>query len=213
MIQPEQKQIKKKEKNYKKFYLNFDAAVSNNLLALESATKYLNSNIKVNGLKGKLGDSVKVGATDKGDKQKNTILVQVDNKMNFSKRYLKYLVKKFLKRENIDKKIIRKYRKFIQKSVKGKVNSEVILNFIKGNIIPPFKIDDIEFKSINTNYIIWLFSHEEMHFWYSEFHEEFLDKLVNILTSKYNVNEEDEIELLKCYIINLNKIYHSVDTS
>jgi len=101
MIQGDQKQIKKKEKSYKKFYVNFDAAVSNNLLALEAAIKYLNNNIKVNGLKGKLADSVKVGATDKGDKQKNTICIQADTKMKFSKRYIKYLVKKFLKRENI----------------------------------------------------------------------------------------------------------------
>lgn len=100
MSQPD-KQIKKKEKSYKKYYVNFDAAVSNSLLALESAVKYLNNNIKVNGLKGKLSDSVKVGATDKGDKQKNTILIQADNKMKFSKRYIKYLVKKFLKKENI----------------------------------------------------------------------------------------------------------------
>ena len=38
---------------------------------------------------------------DKKEKQKNTILVQADTKMKFSKRYIKYLVKKFLKRENI----------------------------------------------------------------------------------------------------------------
>ena len=93
--------IKRKEKTFKKYYVNFDAAVSNNILALESPLKYLQNNIKVNGLRGKLGDSVKVSATDKGDKQKNTILVQADNKMKFSKRYIKYLVKKYLKKENI----------------------------------------------------------------------------------------------------------------
>ena len=95
------KQIKKKEKGYKKFTVDFNAAVSNNLLSLESAIKYLSQNIKVNGLKGKLGDSVKVSSTDKRDKQKNTVLVQADNQMKFSKRYIKYLVKKFLKRESI----------------------------------------------------------------------------------------------------------------
>lgn len=102
MIQNEPaKQIKKKEKTYKKYTVDFNAAVSNNLLSLEAAIKYLNQNIKVNGLKNKLGDSVKVASTDKKDKQKNTVLIQADTKIKFSKRYIKYLVKKFLKRENI----------------------------------------------------------------------------------------------------------------
>jgi len=103
MIQgePATKQIKKKEKSYKKYTIDFNAAVSNNLLSLEAAIKYLNHNIKVNGLKNKLGDSVKVASADGKDRQKNTVQVQADTKMKFSKRYIKYLVKKFLKRENI----------------------------------------------------------------------------------------------------------------
>lgn len=101
MSQAEAKQIKKKEKIYKKYYVDFNAAISNNLLSLEAAIKFLNNNIKVNGLKNKLGESVKVSASTQKDRQKNTILVQADNKIKFSKRYIKYLVKKFLKRENI----------------------------------------------------------------------------------------------------------------
>jgi len=81
--------------------VDLNQAVSNNLISLEAAIKYLDSNIKVNGVKNKLGESVKVTATDKKEKQKNTILVQADTKMKFSKRYIKYLVKKFLKRESI----------------------------------------------------------------------------------------------------------------
>ena len=96
-----QRTIKKKEKSYRKYYVDLNQAVSNNLLSLEAAVKFLNSGIKVNGLKGKLGDSVKVSQTDKKDKQKNTLVVAVDNTMKFSKRYVKYLIKKFLKRESI----------------------------------------------------------------------------------------------------------------
>lgn len=96
-----QKEIQKKQKSYKKYHINFDAAVSNSLIALESASKYLINNIKVNTLKGKQGESVRVNISEKGDKMKNSILIEADNKMRFSKRYLKYLVKKFLKKENI----------------------------------------------------------------------------------------------------------------
>jgi large subunit ribosomal protein L22e len=92
---------KKKDKHYKKFTVDFNQAVNNNLLSVEAAVKYLNQNIKVNGLKGKLGDSVLVATTDKKEKQKNCLIVQADNTMKFSKRYVKYLIKKFLKRENV----------------------------------------------------------------------------------------------------------------
>ncbi len=96
-----QKTQKKKDKTYKKFTVDFNQAVSNNLLTLENASKYLAQNIKLKGLKGKLGDSIKVHQTEKKDKQKNTLVVSVENShdIKFSKRYIKYLVKKFLKRE------------------------------------------------------------------------------------------------------------------
>jgi large subunit ribosomal protein L22e len=96
------KQRTKKEKSYRKLHIDFDSPVTNNILTLESAKKYLESNIKVNGLKAKLGDSVKVLTSDKKDNKKNNIVVHADNAMKFSKRYIKYLVKKFLKRENIN---------------------------------------------------------------------------------------------------------------
>ena len=93
--------FKKKEKSYKKYTVDFSSPVENKLLSLEAASKYLNSNIKVNGLKGKLGESIKVSISDKKDRAKNTILILVDNKIEFSKKYIKYLLKKFLKREGI----------------------------------------------------------------------------------------------------------------
>ena len=89
------------KRTYKVFNVDFNSPCSNNLLTLESAQKYLASNFKVNGLKNKLGESIKVAMTDKKDKRKNTIVVSVDNKLQFSKRYIKYLVKKYLRREGI----------------------------------------------------------------------------------------------------------------
>ena len=86
---------------YKVYTVDFNSPCSNNLLTLESAEKYLKTNFKVNGLKGKLGETIKVASTDKKDSKKNTIVVSVDNKVQFSKRYIKYLVKKFLRREGI----------------------------------------------------------------------------------------------------------------
>ena len=96
------KKVEKKAKAYRTYLVDFDQAVSNNLMSLDTAVKYFSQNIKVQGLKNKLEDSVKVSTSDKRDKnKKNNINIQVDVKMKFSKRYIKYLVKKFLKRENI----------------------------------------------------------------------------------------------------------------
>ena len=89
---------------YKVFNVDFNSPFSNNLLTLEGAQKYLATNFKVNGLKLKADDKnakIKVAMTDKKDKRKNTIVISVDNKLQFSKRYIKYLVKKYLRREGI----------------------------------------------------------------------------------------------------------------
>ena len=63
----------KKEKSYKKYTVDLNSPVSNKLLSLEAASKYLQSNIKVGGLKNKLGDSVKVTQSDKKDKLKDVL--------------------------------------------------------------------------------------------------------------------------------------------
>jgi large subunit ribosomal protein L22e len=90
-----------KQKSYKKYTVDFNSPVDNNLLTLESALKYMQSNMKINGLKGKLGNTIKISITGKKDKNKNTLIVSVDSQLQFSKRYIRYLVKKFLKREGI----------------------------------------------------------------------------------------------------------------
>jgi large subunit ribosomal protein L22e len=90
-----------KEKVYKKFFVDFSEPLDNKLLSIESAMKYLNSNMKIDGLKGNLKDFIKISVDDK--RNKKCLLIQVDNQMQFSKKYIKYLVKKFLKREGIVK--------------------------------------------------------------------------------------------------------------
>ena len=89
----------KKEKVYKKFYVDFSEPLDNKLLSIESASKFLNSNMKIDGLKGNLKDIIKINVNEK--KNKKCLLIQVDNQLQFSKKYIKYLVKKFLKREGI----------------------------------------------------------------------------------------------------------------
>jgi len=90
-----------KEKVYKKYFVDFSEPLDNKLLSIESAMKYINSNMKIDGLKGNLKNFVKINVDEK--RNKKCLLIQVDNQMQFSKKYIKYLVKKFLKREGIVK--------------------------------------------------------------------------------------------------------------
>ena len=107
MKKPARKEVPKT--TYKSFSVDLNAPCNNKLLTVESAQKYLQTNFKVNGLRLKeskeAGDNkpIKVSSTDKSDKRKNTVIIQVDNKIKFSKRYIKYLVKKFLRREGISR--------------------------------------------------------------------------------------------------------------
>ena len=101
MISKKEEAKDAKQKTYKKYTVDFNSPVDNNLLTLESALKYMQSNMKINGLKGKLGNTIKISSTGKKDKNKNTLIVSVDSQLQFSKRYIRYLLKKFLKREGI----------------------------------------------------------------------------------------------------------------
>ena len=96
------KEAKVKAKTFRKFYVDFAEVIKNNLVTLEAAIRYLNDNIKLNNLKTHKDKAtfIKVTAGGKGDR-KNTLCVEIENSVKASKRYIKYLVKRFLKKENI----------------------------------------------------------------------------------------------------------------
>ena len=91
-----------KQISYKKFTVDFSSPLENKLLTLESVLHYLQTNMKLNGLKGKLGKSIIINL-DELKKNKNAIIISVDSSLKFSKRYIRYLVKKYLKKEGIAK--------------------------------------------------------------------------------------------------------------
>ena len=96
------KEAKTKVRTYRKFYVDFAEVIKNNLVTLEAAIRYLNDNIKLNNLKTHKDKTtfIKVTAGGKGDR-KNTLCVEIENSVKASKRYIKYLTKRFLKKENI----------------------------------------------------------------------------------------------------------------
>mmetsp|Transcript_3321 Transcript_3321/g.6714 ORF Transcript_3321/g.6714 Transcript_3321/m.6714 type:complete len:141 (-) Transcript_3321:32-454(-) len=81
------------KKSMAKFVIDCSAPVEDKVLDPASFEKFLHDRIKVNGKAGDLGDAVTVTR----DKTKITVQAQLP----FSKRYLKYLTKKYLKKQQL----------------------------------------------------------------------------------------------------------------
>merc|ERR1711861_25339 len=83
-----------KQKNKTKtFVLDCARPVDDKIMEIGSFEKFLKDRVKVNGKAGVLGDSVTI------TKDKSRIVVTTEVEM--SKRYLKYLTKKYLKKHNV----------------------------------------------------------------------------------------------------------------
>merc|ERR1712151_1336892 len=82
-----------KKKISHKFILNCRLPIEDNVIVLKDFESYLSQHIKVDNKTGNLGSSVSV-STDKDT-------VVVESKIPFSKRYLKYLTKKYLKKQEL----------------------------------------------------------------------------------------------------------------
>ena len=84
----------KKKKIGLKFIVDCTHPVEDNIFNVANFEKYLLERIKVGGKTGNLGNAVSLG------REKNTRLV-LNSDIPFSKRYLKYLTKRYLKKNNL----------------------------------------------------------------------------------------------------------------
>ncbi|KIY45453.1 ribosomal protein L22e [Fistulina hepatica ATCC 64428] len=85
-------------KSTHKFVIDYSKPAGDGVFDGADFEKFLHDRIKVDGKAGQLGDSVKI-TRDSKEGGKNTILVT--SNIAFSKRYLKYLTKKFLKKNQL----------------------------------------------------------------------------------------------------------------
>jgi hypothetical protein len=154
--------------------------------------------------------------------------IKVNHKRRFRDihPFLKTFNPKFLKKENIDKKIFRRFRKFVKKLYKQEKNIQIFSKnvqfwkeFFTKNMLPPIKINTpegglIEHKSFNTQYLIWLFSQKGTNELFELFiKEESEDLLLNFI-KEYNLlesKEENIIDKLKEYIQLIPQIYYTKD--
>merc|ERR1719174_351031 len=83
----------KAKKTTLKFTVDCQQPVDDNILTVQDLEKFFKERIKVNGKTGNLGDQVTIA------REKSKINVTAE--APFSKRYLKYLTKKYLKKQQL----------------------------------------------------------------------------------------------------------------
>ena len=167
-----------------------------------------NSKISINS---KISNNSKISINSKGSTK--------SYKSDLRKKKIKEFKFKHLKRENVDKKILRKFKKFLKNKLKEKKDNEVKnyinnnefwLEYIKVNLMPPFNYDKEKksFKSFNTQYLCWFFEHKFALELFNIFTKNYYDDLLKLIINTYNLDEDTEdYLLLKTYINTMPLIY------
>jgi hypothetical protein len=146
--------------------------------------------------------------------------IKTKEKLKNQVPFLKDFNPKFLKKENIDKKILRKFRNYVKVMYKEdkdyfeNYDKNFWINFISTNLLPPMKYRDenrilIEFKSFNTQYLLWLFSKSGTVELYKEFSLKSGEELLQSFLEIYDLHKQEfeVIEKLKYYIYYMHDIY------
>ncbi|KAF1814987.1 ribosomal protein L22e, partial [Eremomyces bilateralis CBS 781.70] len=85
---------KKGQKITKKFVINAAQPANDKIFDVSAFEKFLHDRIKVDGRTGNLGDTIQISQVGEGK-------IEVVAHQEFSGRYLKYLTKKFLKKQQL----------------------------------------------------------------------------------------------------------------
>ena len=215
---------------------NFYNEKNNNLNKINN---FKNNNLKNNNNQ---NNNNNINNNDNNQNNNNIININSDNSESGNKRHSKIsinsksstksyksdlrkkkIIKEFkfkqLKRENVDKKILRKFKKFLKHKLKDKTDNEVknyIKNnefwpeYIKNNLMPPFSYEkeNISFKSFNTQYLCWFFEHKFALELFNIFIKNNYDDLLQLIENTYNLSEKaDDFILLKTYLNTMPLIY------
>ena len=127
----------------------------------------------------------------------------------------------YVKRELLDKTIIRQFRKYVIESshkknyglIKQPKDNSFLILFKNQNILPPVNYvngntgEVVIFKSFNTKFLLWLFSKEGIKEIYFNFLRDEGNDLINEISRYYDVNDNDKVKL-NYYINNLPNIFN-----
>ena len=173
--------------------------------------KEINNNSKIN------NNNNKNNKNESNNKTNN--LKFKSYKYDFRKKKIKEYKFITIKRENVDKKILRKFKKFLKHKLKEKTDNE-IKNYIKNNgfwpdyismnLMPPFSYDkeNISFKSFNTKYLCWFFEHKFSLELFNIFIKIKYKELLELIKDDNKLKENStDYNLLKTYINSMPMIY------
>ena len=152
------------------------------------------------------------------------VVIKQKERFKSSIPFLRTFNPKFLKKENIDKKIFRKFRNFIKNQYNSIITiktEELILykdqfwkDFCTKNLLPPMSYQThnnriLQFKSFNTKYFIWLFSQNGTAQLFQMFTRECGQSIISSFVSKYDLNtkEKEIIPKLEKYLNAIPSIY------
>ena len=165
--------------------------------------------------------------------QKNQEKKEINKKYNNKKKknkteetifnqlpYLNSFKPKFIKRETIDKKIIRSFKNYVVKEYKANhlvindktMDQNFFINFVNGNLLPPLDFHDIntdeyiKFNSFNCSYLLWFFSKRGVKEIYNQFINEKGKEFTEDLSQYYEISTEEKNQL-NSYIMNFPNIF------
>ena len=84
----------------------------------------------------------------------------------------------------------------------------VLKKIIKNNQIPPYQNDKFIFRSVNTSYLMWLMSFNDVRKGYQLFVSDSIDYMVNWLTESFPDFVKDK-ETVTSYFLNFVSVYHN----
>ena len=134
--------------------------------------------------------------------------------------YLNSFKPKYIKRETIDKKIIRSFKNYTIKDYKANrlvidektMDQNFFINFVNGNMIPPLDFHDVntdeyvKFNSFNCSYLLWFFSKKGVKEVYNQFINEKGKEFTEDLSQYYEISNEEKNQL-NSYIMNFPNIF------
>ena len=133
----------------------------------------------------------------------NWISVREYRKVNFSK----------IKKENVDKIVIRKFKTYLKNEFKHNkqlftgCDQQFWLNFISFNRLPPFSTTELKgdlqiFRSFNYRFLNWLFCRQGAIELWTNFCEKRGDLEIRNIVGKYRIDEKEEV-MIKKYVFEL----------
>ena len=129
------------------------------------------------------------------------------------------LIKKFnpsyTNKTIINKKILRKFKNFLKDNFHSLIKDDIDIifwnKFIKENLLPPMKYVEnleceIEFRSFNLKYMMWLFNKDGAKYLYEKFLLLLGNQTVINISKDYSL-KDNEIEDLKFYLFHIGESF------